>query len=129
MGARIDVWDAEHLWLINGIVHDTSYAVSDHRLGPEPGTLTVPFRRPREDRRTRPLFRRRPAPELVPWLLRICNVTDHRITDDQGIDEYPVNVMRYDEQSGLVTVDTDIPTGFEVRVSALHITLIAEPDT
>ncbi|MCC6729929.1 MAG: hypothetical protein IT208_11390 [Chthonomonadales bacterium] len=129
MRARVDVWDAQYLWLINDIVHDASYAVSGYRLGPDPSILTVPFRRPREDRRPYPLFRRRPAPEPVAWLLQFGNVADHRITDDQGIDEYPMNGVNYNAHDGTLRVETSIPTVFILWVAAIHITLVAEPDT
>ena len=52
--------------------------------------------------------------------LLIMNVEDYTIVDKEGVVTNSFNIFEYHDKEGMITIDTNIPTQFEIKVTSLH---------
>jgi hypothetical protein len=143
MGLVLKVDSPEFLDAIHNLIHDCFFDVERISFDAEAGVLLIPFSYeqtvlvPAEDlhaghrglratvarwfRFLRPA--RRTQVRLVPAILRIENVSDYSLVDTEHVGLYPFNILVFDPSSQVITVLTDIPLRFSIRVKGFAITV------
>jgi len=60
---------------------------------------------------------------IVRCFLNVYNVTEYYAEDQQRVDEYDFNEIKYDAKEGSIIVLTGIPTAIKISVTAFHISI------
>jgi len=108
------------------MIHDHWFNVEDVSHDAAGGTLSVTFTRPSETAEKtsrRILFFRRVCVPITEWSLEIGNVETYTLKETEGIGRYDFNELQFSEAERTLTVKTGVPLVFQIRVSALDVTV------
>jgi hypothetical protein len=127
MKSRLVFNDPHHLGELHDIIHDRWFAIEDLTYKQSEARIDILFSAPPwiqkgehgrfvEDRHA----------SLVWWILSVHNVIDVAVEDTEKIGTYDFNVVRFDARKGIVSIETGVPAGIKVRVTAFLVTLEAD---
>jgi hypothetical protein len=110
---------------INGWIHDAWFCVSGIEYDMQASRAEIPFVYEVLDAKRRVGGRWLKVFEVpkVAATLTVENVVETQVGDDQGIDCYDFNVLKYDEQRGRLTFETGIPNEMWMAVRELDLRL------
>lgn len=89
--------------MINDLIHDRWFDVEEVTFDEGTGYVRVPFK-----------------PD---WVLEVSDVESCQIEEPEGVGSYDFNELIYSEGSGTLLVSTGVPLVFQMRVSALDVSL------
>lgn len=115
----------EQLDVINDIIHDCYFKISDVVFDSESSTMTFKFRRPvaTQGVRLRDFVYRSKTRPTTECLLRIYRVEGYSVEDAEGVEIYDFDVLEFDSSTSSIRVKTNIPIDSNLAVLGCEISV------
>lgn len=122
---EVIVTDEKGLYDFYYYIHDESFNIKEIKFDSAAKVIEIPFKRcyhglGTKIRKNYFVFKSWEVPVLR-CSLKIMNVEDYTIVDTNGVVTNSFNVIKYDAEKRLVSIDTNIPTQMEIKVSSLRL--------
>lgn len=124
----LELRDPAELDALADLIHDCSFELADLTWDRDHGSVVIPYDRELYERRGTEaswLFLRRVRVPTYRWRLTFLDVRDCTVVDSAQVGRYDFNRVTYEEDRGIVVVETNIPLELELKVDRLHVLIDA----
>lgn len=122
---HLQVTTLEDIKALNNLIHDEWFDLDSVQFSPDQGQVTLPYRRK---------FHGNPARTVRNWLiykikevdliqaqLRVFNVLDFSIDDQENLNTYSFNLAEYDPDTSTLNIYCTPGLKLRMEISAIHI--------